>query len=74
MSEVVVVGSFIALAFVERWTSRAALDAHLASDHVAQVLAKVEELFGDDADIVVYEALPGGGEPAKGSLAGHAAG
>ena len=61
------------LAFVERWASRELLDAHLASAHVKEVLARGEELFGDSADIVVYEPLPGG-EPAKGSLAAHAAG
>ena len=61
------------LAFVERWTSRDALDAHLASAHVQEVLTRVEELFGPSGDIVVYEAIPGG-EPAKGSLAEHAGG
>ena len=61
------------LAFVERWASREQLDAHLRSPHVAQALERAEELFGDSADIVVYEALPGG-EPAKGSLAAHAGG
>jgi quinol monooxygenase YgiN len=61
------------LAFVARWTSRAALDAHLASDHVKAALERAEELFGDSGDIVVYEAVPGG-EPRKGSLAEHAAG
>ena len=59
------------LAFVERWASRAQLDAHLQTPHVAAVLAKAEELFGDDADIVVYDAVPGG-ETVKGSLAAHA--
>jgi quinol monooxygenase YgiN len=61
------------LAFVERWASREELDAHLASAHVAAVLERVEELFGDSADIVVYEPLVGG-EPKKGSLAEHAGG
>jgi quinol monooxygenase YgiN len=60
------------LAFVERWASRQALDAHLASPHVQEVLARVEELFGDSADIVVYEPLPGG-DAKKGSIAAHAA-
>jgi quinol monooxygenase YgiN len=59
------------LAFVERWASREALDAHLESPHVSAVLGRVEELFGDSADIVVYEPLPGG-ETKKGSLAAHA--
>ena len=59
------------LAFVERWASREQLDAHLESDHVAEVLERVEELFGDSADIVVYDAVPGG-EHRKGWLAAHA--
>jgi quinol monooxygenase YgiN len=58
------------LAFVERWAAREDLDAHLQSDHVKEVLTRVEELFGDSADIVVYESLPGG-EQRKGSLAAH---
>lgn len=60
------------LVFIERWESRELLDKHLGSEHVQNVLTRVEELFGDSADIVVYEALPGG-EPKKGSLAEHAA-
>jgi quinol monooxygenase YgiN len=59
------------LAFVERWASREALDAHLASPHIQDVLARVEELF-DSSDIVVYEPLPGG-DTKKGSIAAHAA-
>jgi quinol monooxygenase YgiN len=61
------------LAFVERWASREALDAHLASSHVQEVLSRAEELFADGGDIVVYEPVPGG-EDRKGSLAAHAAG
>ena len=61
------------LAFVERWASREALDAHLQSPHVAALLERAAELFGDSGDIVVYEALPVG-ETKKGSLAAHAGG
>lgn len=62
------------LTFVERWASREALDAHLASDHIAAALARADELFvGGGGDITIFEAVPAG-EPAKGSLAGHAAG
>jgi quinol monooxygenase YgiN len=61
------------LAFVERWASRELLDAHLQSPHVAALLERVEELFGDSADIVVYESVPGG-ETKKGSLAAHTGG
>jgi quinol monooxygenase YgiN len=59
------------LAFIERWASRELLNAHLASAHVKDALERAEELFGDSADIVVYEPVPGG-ERKKGSLAAHA--
>jgi quinol monooxygenase YgiN len=58
------------LAFIERWTSRKELDAHLNSDHIAGVLERVDELF-QASDITVYNPLPGG-EVKKGSLAEHA--
>jgi quinol monooxygenase YgiN len=57
--------------FIERWESREALQAHLDSPHVEDLLARAAELFGDSAEITVYEPLPGG-EEAKGSLAAHA--
>lgn len=60
------------LAFVERWASREALEAHLSSPHIQEVLARAPQLFSDGGDIVVYEPAPGG-ESTKGSLAGHAA-
>jgi hypothetical protein len=40
---------------------------------VQEFLTRAEELFGDSADIVAYEPLPGG-EAKKGSLAAHAGG
>ena len=58
------------LSFVERWASRTARRAP-SSPHVAALLERAEELFGDSGDIVVFEALPVG-EPKKGSLAAHA--
>ncbi len=61
------------LAFIERWASREALEAHLGSTHIEEILARAEELFGDSGEIVVYEALPGG-ETDKGSLAAQAGG
>jgi quinol monooxygenase YgiN len=61
------------LAFVERWASREALDAHLASPHIQDILSRAPELFADGGDIVVYEAVPGG-QTTKGSIAAHAAG
>ena len=60
------------LTFIERWSSREALDAHLASDHVQAALARIPDLF-DANDITVFQPLPGG-QPTKGSLAAHAAG
>jgi quinol monooxygenase YgiN len=59
------------LAFVERWASRQALDAHLATPHIKAVLDRAEELFGDSGEIIAYEPLPDG-EASKGSLAAHA--
>ncbi len=57
---------------VERWESQADLDAHMATDHIAAVLARAEELLAEAPDIVVLDALTLG-DPAKGSLAGAAA-
>ena len=59
------------LAFVERWSSREALAAHLDSAHVQAVLARAQDLFSDGGDIVIYDPIPGG-ESSKGSLAAHA--
>jgi quinol monooxygenase YgiN len=59
-------------AFVERWASKDAIDAHLGSDHVQGLLAKVDDLF-ESSDITIYDAVPGG-EERKGSLAAHGGG
>jgi quinol monooxygenase YgiN len=61
------------LAFVERWASREELNAHLESPHIAAILERAPELFGDSGTITVYDAVPQG-EPKKGSLAVHAGG
>jgi quinol monooxygenase YgiN len=58
------------LVFIERWASQEDLDAHLKSDHVADVLQRADELF-QTSDITVYSPLPGG-QSQKGSLAEHA--
>jgi quinol monooxygenase YgiN len=58
-------------AFVERWESRQNLDDHLASPHIAALLERVDELFAEAPDIVVYDAQPGG-ETRKGALAAAA--
>ena len=59
------------LTFIERWASREHLDAHLNSAHVQAILERAEELWGDNGEIVTYNALPAG-EKEKGSLADHA--
>ena len=58
-------------AFVERWASQEHLDTHLASPHIAAVLARGDELLSEPPDIVVYGALAQG-EERKGALAAHA--
>ena len=58
-------------AFVERWESREALDAHLGSPHVSKLLERADELLAEPADIVAYDARPLG-EPRKGALAAAA--
>lgn len=61
------------LTFIERWESREQLDAHLTSDHVSALLQRADELWGDNGEITVYDAVSAG-EPKKGSLARHAGG
>jgi quinol monooxygenase YgiN len=61
------------LTFIERWESRELLDAHLKSDHVAALVARRDELWGDNLVVTVSEAVPAG-DSEKGSLADHAAG
>jgi quinol monooxygenase YgiN len=57
--------------FVERWSSREELDAHLGSPHIAGFLERVDELLAEPPDITVYEALARG-ESRKGALAAAA--
>ena len=40
---------------------------------MAALLERADELWGDNGEITVYEAVPAG-EPKKGSLAEHAGG
>jgi quinol monooxygenase YgiN len=56
------------LAFIERWASREALDAHLKAPHVAAILERAPELFGDSGSITVYDAVPQG-DAKQGALA-----
>lgn len=60
------------LAFIERWESKELLQKHLGSQHVQDALGRLDELFSDGGDIVIYDSRPGG-ERTKGSLADHAA-
>jgi quinol monooxygenase YgiN len=59
--------------FIERWESRGHLDDHLESEHVAGLLARADELWGENGEITVYDAVPAG-EPVKGSLREHGGG
>lgn len=43
--------------FVEEWTSDAALDAHFATPHLQDALAKAALLFGKEPDIRKYSAI-----------------
>lgn len=43
--------------FVEAWTSRAALETHLATDHVQGALAAAGEMFEGAPDIRVYHQI-----------------
>ena len=54
---------------IERWTSREALDAHLATPHLAAFRARGAGIWAEPPEITLAEALPLG-EAEKGSLAG----
>ncbi|HCF26756.1 MAG TPA: antibiotic biosynthesis monooxygenase [Cyanobacteria bacterium UBA11049] len=43
--------------FVEEWTSKAALDAHLASTHIAAAEEKLNGLIAIEPDIRLYKLL-----------------
>ena len=45
------------LTFVEEWENDAALDAHLASPHLAEALARIPELLEGNADIRRYQLI-----------------
>jgi quinol monooxygenase YgiN len=61
------------LIFIERWASPEEHDAHMASPHIKEILTRVDELFGENADITRYVEVPAG-ETRKGSLSAHAGG
>ena len=52
---------------VESWTSKALLDRHLASKHIADLFSKLPALVEGAPDIRVFEPLAEG-NPAKGLL------
>jgi quinol monooxygenase YgiN len=57
------------IVLVERWASREALDAHLASAHMAAFRRDSADLFAEPSQITIVEAVPAG-DPEKGRLAG----
>ncbi len=54
-------------AYIERWESRAHLDAHLASAHLAEFRAKMVDISAGPAEILLLDALPDG-DPTKGAI------
>jgi quinol monooxygenase YgiN len=43
--------------FVEEWTNNDALDAHLQTDHIGQLVARADELFVAPPDIRRYSLV-----------------
>ncbi len=48
------------LVFVERWSSREALDAHAGSAHIATCIAACEDKLEGPVDIVTLDPIRGG--------------
>jgi quinol monooxygenase YgiN len=57
------------LVLVERWTSREALDRHLATQHLDAFRAQMPNVAGPPVQVFVTEALPEG-DAIKGVLSG----
>jgi quinol monooxygenase YgiN len=57
------------LILVERWTSREALDRHLATEHLGAFRAQMPSVAGAPVQVMVMEALPEG-DAIKGVLSG----
>lgn len=57
------------LVLIERWQSRAALDEHLATDHLAAFRAQIPAVVGAPTQVMVMEALVEG-DTTKGLLGG----
>jgi quinol monooxygenase YgiN len=45
--------------FLENWESKADLDAHLASQHIAAFRAKAPDLLAEPADITLWSEIEG---------------
>lgn len=58
------------LVLVERWSSRAALDAHLASPHLIGFREGSAPVWAAPMEILIVDPVSAG-DPAKGSLAGR---
>lgn len=57
------------IVLIERWASRAALDEHLATQHLADFRASSQDIWAGPAAIHVLDPVPAG-DPVKGVLAG----
>ena len=55
------------IALVERWASKDALDAHLASSHVTAFRRDAAELAAEPSTITIAQPVPAG-DPGKGLL------
>ena len=45
---------------IERWTSKEAIDQHMAAPHVQALLSRVPELVAGAPEVSVFEAIPEG--------------
>ena len=45
---------------IERWTSKAALDTHLASPHIQELFSKLPALLASPMEITTYRTIPEG--------------
>ena len=57
------------IVLIERWASRADLDAHLATPHLLAFRESSHDIWAGPATIMVLDPAPAG-DPAKGTLAG----
>jgi quinol monooxygenase YgiN len=57
------------LVLIERWTSREALDEHLASAHLLAFRDESADLWAAPPEVMMVQPVPAG-DPAKGTLAG----